>query len=121
MPSIKARVAYFGQYQAFLHPGPVILPLSKAMPSAATPYRYPKLQRPPYRPVPEPPQKPAQLKTVQPERRLQARLEESLALRWVSRAQPCIVASNRSTRRISHALKSEIEQRKLQKRKMQIC
>ena len=42
---------------------------------------------------PDPPQEPsAELKPVEPQRRLQARLEKPLALRWVSRAQPAIVA-----------------------------
>ena len=38
-----------------------------------------------------------------------------------SRAQPCIVASNRSTRRISRAFEKQIQQKKLKKRKLQIC
>ena len=67
----------------------------------------------------EPPQEPSsELKPVKPQRRLQARLEKPLGL---SRAQPCIVASNRSTRRISRAFEKRIQQKKLQKRKLQIC
>ena len=66
--------------------------------------------------VPEPPQEPSsKLKPVEPQRSLQARLEKPLALLRVSRAQPCIVASNRSTRRISRAFEKQIEQKKLKK------
>ena len=39
----------------------------------------------------------------------------------LSRAQPCIVASNRSMRRISRAFEKQMQQKKLQKRKLQIC
>ena len=44
-----------------------------------------------------------ELKPVEPQRRLQERLEKPLALRWVEPRPASIVASNRSTRRISRA------------------